>query len=387
MSMLESGFVTFDPVQLPGSDSGMLQGLRFAVKDIYDLAGHVSGLGNPQWRATHGPAEQSAAVVQALLDQGATLVGKTHTDELCYSIAGNNYHYGMAPNPRVPNATPGGSSSGSASVVAAGLVDFALGSDTGGSIRIPASYCGLFGIRTTWGLVPMTGVAPLAGSFDTVGWLAQSAKMLQRVGRCLLPETPPHSFTRARFVGDSLVLCPAELTVQASAFMQRSTGLQCGDPLHVGMLEPLLGLFKTVQAFEAWSHYGNWITQEKPFFGPGIKERFAFAATVTESDYRTARDELMAFRTAFRLSMVPDTLLVLPTAPGPAPGADADDAQIDAIRRSSMLLTVLAGACGLPQISIPGLEMAGGPVGVSIIGPAGSDRALLHYVAALFDEV
>jgi amidase len=164
-----NAFCRHTHVELAGSGSGRLTGLTFAAKDVFDIAGHRTGNGNPVWLETHPPAERTASAVQRLLDAGARMVGKTHTDDMAYSLNGENVHYGTPVNPVAPGRIPGGSSSGSAAAVAGGLVDFALGTDCGGSVRLLASYCGLYGLRPTHGLAPADGVVPLASSFDAVG--------------------------------------------------------------------------------------------------------------------------------------------------------------------------------------------------------------------------
>lgn len=173
-------------LEVPGSGRGPLQGLSFTVKDVFAVAGHRSSAGNPDWLRTHEPAADHAPAVRRLLEAGADLRGAAHTDELMYSLGGENYHYGTPVNPHGQDRIPGGSSSGSAVAVAAGSVDFALGTDTGGSVRVPSSYCGVFGFRPTHGAVPLEGVIPLAPGFDTVGWIAGSAELLFKVGRVLL---------------------------------------------------------------------------------------------------------------------------------------------------------------------------------------------------------
>src|SRR6056300_1661103 len=173
-------------VHIAGSAPGELAGLTFAAKDVFDIAGFRTGAGNPDWLRTHPPATITASAVQRLLDAGATLVGKTHTDELTYSLNGENFHYGTPVNPNAPGRIPGGSSSGSAAATAGGLVDFALGTDTGGSVRLPASNCGIFGFRPSHGLIDNDGVVPLSPAFDTVGWFARDGGLLQRVGNILL---------------------------------------------------------------------------------------------------------------------------------------------------------------------------------------------------------
>ena len=181
-------FCDWAEVHLPGKAGGPLSGLRFAVKDLYDVEGHVTGCGNPDWLATHEPAESTAPAVTRLVEAGATMIGKTITDELAFSLFGENFHYGAPVNTRAPDRVPGGSSSGSAAAVAGGLVDFAVGSDTGGSVRVPASFCGILGIRPTHGRISIEGCMPLASTFDTVGWFANDPELLERVGRVLLDE-------------------------------------------------------------------------------------------------------------------------------------------------------------------------------------------------------
>ena len=181
-----NAFCAHSTARLQGAPSEPLAGLAFAAKDLFDIAGHVTGAGNPDWLALHAPAERTAPVVEALVDAGADMVGKTHTDELSRGIFGENAHYGTPTNPNAPERVPGGSSSGSAAAVAGGLVDFALGTDTGGSVRIPASFCGIFGIRPTRGRLSLEGVVGQAPSFDTVGWFARDAHLLARIGEVLL---------------------------------------------------------------------------------------------------------------------------------------------------------------------------------------------------------
>src|SRR3954470_24381771 len=185
--------------------AGPLSGLRFAAKDLFDVAGLVTGCGNPDWAATHAPAEANAWAVDALLGAGATLVGKTITDEISLGLLGINKFDGTPLNPRAPDRVPGGSSSGSASAVAGALVDFALGTDSGGSVRIPASFCGLYGLRPTHGRIPVDGMMTQAPSFDTVGFFSDDAATFAAVGAVLLGEA----------VAEAL---PAEIIVATDGF-------------------------------------------------------------------------------------------------------------------------------------------------------------------------
>ena len=174
---LTSPFVPWaSDLSLPPTGSGVLDGQRLAVKDVFDLGGWPTGGGNPSWLSEHPSATADASAVAILRAAGATVVGKTHTDELAYSLAGSNFHYGDLDNPRVPGSTPGGSSSGSAVAVASGLADIALGTDTAGSVRVPAAWCGLYGLRPTWARVSVAGAMALGPTHDTVGFMARSLR-------------------------------------------------------------------------------------------------------------------------------------------------------------------------------------------------------------------
>src|SRR5215212_7536838 len=176
---------------LPSTNDGPLRGLGFAVKDLIDVAGHPTGCGNPSWLATPPPAIVSAVCVEQLLAAGAQCEGKTITDEFAFSLLGENHHYGTPLNPAAPARVPGGSSNGSASAVACGLVDFALGTDTCGSVRVPASNCGIWGWRPSHGLISVAGVMPFSPTLDTVGVFTRSAELLQRIAAVLLATDGP----------------------------------------------------------------------------------------------------------------------------------------------------------------------------------------------------
>jgi amidase len=376
---------------IAGRSDGPLHGLRFAAKDLFDIAGFVTGAGNPDWARTHGPAAAHAAAVAQLLYAGADLVGKTHTDELAFSLNGENAHYGTPINPRAPGRVPGGSSSGSASAVAGGAVEAALGTDTGGSVRIPASYCGLYGMRPTHGAIPMAGLVPLAPSFDTVGWFARDAGTLARVGRALLPSATPPAIDRLVVMTDALAL--ADAAVQAALApaidllrdrLSTTTGeLAPADSGVAGGLPGWLPVFRTIQGREAWAAHGAWIEATEPAFGPGIRDRFRLASTITVDAVREAEAVRLTIRTWLERLLPPGTALLLPTAPGIAPRLATPPVELDAFRNRALALCCAAGLGGLPQISIPAGVVDGYPVGLSLIAGHRADRALLDFVEAL----
>ena len=374
-------------VEMKGASRGPLLGLKFAVKDIYDVAGHRTGFGNPDWLRTHGPAAQTAPVVQRLLDAGADLVGKTHTDELTWSFTGENAHYGAPVNVNAPGRITGGSSSGSASVVAAGVVDFAIGSDTGGSVRLPASFCGILGMRPTHGRIPLDGVCPLAPSFDTCGWFARDAGVFERVGRTLLrDESPASPPARLLIAQDAFEIAGAAVAQALRAALDKVAALVgMPEPVTVGD-EPLtrwMDYFRFLQGAEAWACHGEWITREKPALGPGVKERFAWAPTVSPEDITraTTRREEIARRMAEMLGE--RTVLALPSAPGIALLRNSPPKVLDDLRARALPILCIAGLARLPQVSLPLAELDGCPVGLSLIAARGNDTLLLDLAGRL----
>ncbi len=382
-------FVPGPRLELAPRALGPLNGLTFAIKDVFDTAGLVTGCGNPDWARTHAPATANAPVVDRLLAAGATAVGKTVTDELAYSLNGQNAHYGTPTNSNAPGRIPGGSSSGSAAAVAGGLADLALGSDTGGSVRLPASYCGICGLRTTHGRIPLEGIMPLAPSFDTIGWFARDPETLARAGGVLLrADRDTGDFTRLVIAEDALDLAePAAAAALAPEVRRLAHRFATVERVRVG--EPGGGLaawaqvFRTIQAREIQRVHGAWLAATDPRFGPEVAERFAWAKTVTQAAAAQAECARADFTARLDALMTPETLLLLPSAPGIAPLTSAGGAALREHRDRVLSLTCIAGLAGLPQISLPLLRVQGCPLGLSLIAPRGRDRALLTFAAEL----
>jgi amidase len=389
---MEDRFGAFCPhpqVPLEGAGKGPLAGLRFAVKDIIETKGTVACCGSPDWYATHEAAAKNAPVVERLLAAGADMVGKTKTVELAFGLSGENAHDGTPVNPAAPDRFPGGSSSGSAVAVAGGMVDFALGSDTGGSVRIPASYCGLFGIRPTHGRLPTDGVMRLAPSMDTIGWMAREADLFARIGSALLGTLPDaHGFSRTLVAKDAWALAD-EGTREALAPAAGVVGGLIGEEDAVSLADEDLGewrrIFGIVQGFETWRCHREWVERVRPNFGPGVKERFAGSARVTAeqaAEYGARREAVAAHLSAM---IGEDGLLCLPTAPGPALPIDVQDERHErAIRYRTLCLSAAASLAGLPEVTVPAGRAEGAPVGLSLIGPRGADERLLVLARALW---
>ncbi|WP_281534676.1 AtzH-like domain-containing protein [Cryobacterium breve] len=372
---------------LAGASGGALSGVRVAVKDLFEVAGFAVGAGNPDYLRSGTAATESAPAVTALLGAGASVIGIAQTDEFAYSIAGTNVHSGTPPNPRVPGGLPGGSSSGPAAAVALGQADLGLATDTAGSIRVPASYQGLWGLRTSHGSVSLGGVLPLAPSFDTVGWLARTSGLLVSAAATSLdPERQLP--VAARFVVCGQLVFAAEEDVQA-AFVEAIDRLERGgylpEPVDIITIDPLADLFetfRTVQAAEAWRSHGDWVDAHPGTLGPDVRSRFAFASLIDADEEAGHRGDLAEARD--RLDAALDgRILLLPAASSTAPARSASGAQIERVRAATLSMTCLAGIGGYPSVSMPGLVVGGAPLGLSLVGPRYSDLALLDLAAGL----
>jgi amidase len=391
-----------DPL-VRGSGSGPLAGIRVAVKDLYAVAGHPIGAGNPDWLAEAPVQERNAWAVQVLLDAGADVTGIAQTDELAFSLNGTNKHYGTPPNPAAPGRITGGSSNGPASAVALGLVELGLGTDTAGSVRVPSSHCGLYGLRPTHAVISTEGVLPLASSFDTVGWFARDAALLERAGDVLLPPAAGDDIgtfliaedvlelaepaTRASFEQAVAVLtAPAGTARNGTA--RNGTVLRGGrvrriDSLSGGRLETWFRAFRAVQAAEAWAAHGAWIEAHPGSLGTGVMARFALGRDLEPGEREASESVLDEARGILHTALEPGTVLLLPAATAPAPPVGLEPAAMDAYRFRTLRLTCLSSIAGLPAVVMPMPPVDGLPVGLCAIGPRGTDRTLLRLATAV----
>ncbi|MEX0153704.1 AtzH-like domain-containing protein [Microbacterium sp. LMI1-1-1.1] len=390
---------------LQGAWEGPLAGLTVAVKDLFAIAGFRIGAGNPAFLEEARPEKATAPAVADLLRGGASLRGIARTDEFAYSIAGDNVHYGTPPNGAVVGALPGGSSSGPASAVAAGHADIGLATDTAGSIRVPASYQGLWGLRTTHDLVPRQGMLPLAQSFDTIGWLARDGETLQRVADWCLSYDSSASTENVlgasqddlpwRFlVPDEILACAEPATREAFSRLLAALSASDDPPsfraVHTGDLDAAFAAFRIVQGAEAWRNNGDWVRAHPDAMGAAVADRFRLASGITAAEESAARGELESIA-AHLTELVDGAVMLFPTVPGPAPQRTAD---IDAARSATLRMTAPAAVAGLPSISVPLLTLptAAGPapVGVCLVSRAGTDIALVRLarrVAALVASI
>ncbi len=383
-------FVPGTSVRIEGRPQGPLAGLTFAAKDLFDVAGHVTGGGNHDWPTGRPVPTRHAWAVQHLLDGGATLVGKTVTDEVSLGILGESAFDGTPVNVNAPGRVPGGSSSGSAAAVAAGLCDTAIGTDTGGSVRVPASFCGLYGIRPTHGRLPLDGMMPQAPSSDTTGWFARDAHTFARVSGHMLSDPLDHP-------------APGELVVATDAFgfaddpvadalapvierLARLIGARRDDVLAPPGLSVWGRAQRTLQPHEAWQTFRDWVETRNPRVAFTVARSLMLGASVSESDLGWADLMRREARGRLRTLLPAGSVLCLPTTPFPAPPTGLSVSDQMPVRDRILCLCALGGLAGRPQVSVPGATVDGLPIGLSIVGPPLSDGQLVALARALEDQ-
>ena len=374
-------------VHIDGAAGGPLSGLTFMAKDLFDVAGHPTGGGNPDWLGNQRPAERHAWAVQTLLDGGASLVGKTITDEVSLGILGENVFYGTPVNSAAPDRVPGGSSSGSAAAVAAGMCDIALGTDTGGSVRVPASFCGLYGIRPTQGRLDLTGMMSQAPSSDTTGWFARDGATFAKASTVLLDEV----------IADEM---PAHLIVAVDAFgfagrkirtalrpMIERLSERIGTVDEEVMAPPGLSTWakaqRTLQPYEGWLTFKDWLDTANPAMAYSVARGLEAAATIPQAEREWAQMMRQEARARLDYLLPPNTVLCLPTTPFPAPLKGLPISQTDPLRLQIACLCSHGGLTGVPQVSIPGAKIDGLPIGLSIIGRWDMDGQLVALAKAM----
>jgi len=387
MNGVVGAFVPGRDVRIEGRASGPLSGLTFAAKDLFDVAGHETGGGNPDWPRGRPIPTRHAWAVQTLLDAGATLIGKTITDEVSLGILGENPFYGTPRNSKAPDRVPGGSSSGSAAAVAAGICDTALGTDTGGSVRVPASFCGLYGIRPTHGRLPLTGMLPQAPSSDTTGWFARDADTFARVSAVMLGEAiAPATPERLVVAVDAFGFADPQTAAALAPIVRRLSDL-VGDVREDVLAPPGLSTWaraqRTLQPVEAWHTFREWLDRDNPRMAFSVARGLVAGSMVPESERGWAALMRQEARARMLHLLAPGTIACLPTTPFPAPLKGQSLSALSPVRDRILCLCAFGGLTGVPQVSVPGAAVDGLPVGLSIVGAPGADALLVAVARAL----
>lgn len=401
------------PPPLPPKAPHPLTALTFAVSDVFDIDGYVTGFGHPDWVKTHDKASLTSPVVTALVDGGATCIGKTVVDELAYGISGENKHYGTPTNPTTPAKVPGGSSSGAAVAVAANLVDFSLGIDTVGGVRIPAGFCGILGFRPSLGAVSHMGIIPVSTSLDTIGWFAKDPNILRRVGHVLLqlPYAIQRSPRQIIIADDCFQLLKIPVDRVAQVVIKSTEKLFGRQALKHENVEDYLkskvpslkefhskksnGEFKTstrllanvmhfIQRDEFKHNHGEWISLVKPVLDPSISAEIYETLESADTDiecYKSIRDEM---RSAINSLLKDDGILVIPTIADPPPKLGGKEILSEDYKSRAYSLLSIASISGCCQVTIPLGFHNKCPASVSFIARNGGDRFLLDTVQTMY---
>ena len=371
------------PSNLAATAEGVLSELTFVFKDLFDVKGYATGAGNPAWLTSHEPAQQTASVIKKLLAQGANCVGRVQTDELAYSLNGQNIHYGTPVNPLAPGCLPGGSSSGSAVAVANGEADFSIGTDTGGSVRVPASYCGLFGLRPTLGKLALDNTFELAKSFDTAGIFSHDLTILSTVFNVLAEQKQPGEKSTTLYLDSTLAnqLSPQRLSGLKHWCVEANIELLSCNLLAdtEQTLDDLSLLFRTIQGFEIIEGHNAWLTEHGDSLDPSIMQRVIWARSITQQQYVEAKAQQQTFQQ--KLSALFNEmhgLWILPTTPSGPPALAMAGDELAEYRSQLMGLTSIAGLAGFPQLHLPMQGLTEGPCGFSLMSIADKEADLIE---------
>ncbi|MCZ6872650.1 MAG: amidase [bacterium] len=380
-------FVPGVDVHIVGAADGPLAGLTFVAKDLFDVAGYPTGAGNHDW-ATYNPLPtRHAWAVRTLLEAGATLIGKTITDEVSLGILGENPFDGTPLNTAAPDRVPGGSSSGSAAAVAAGLADTAIGTDTGGSVRVPASFCGLYGIRPTHGRLDLSGMLPQAPSSDTTGWFARDAETFARVSDVMLGEAATAELPNRLVIAvDAFGFADEAVKNALTPLLEKLCGLI--GQVHEDCLAPMgLSVWgraqRSLQPHEAWLTFKDWLDACNPRLAFNVAGGLVRGSMIPQTDRQWAALMRQEARARLTYLLPSGTILVMPTTPFPAPKRGLPLAEQNPIRERILCLCAHGGLTGVPQVSIPGVTVDGAPIGLSIVGGHNTDATLVAIVRAL----
>lgn len=378
-------FVRENHIALKGLDNGLLKGLTFAAKDVFKILGSTYGNGHPEWLRTNSPDDFTSSLIVRLLESGADLVGKTICDELCFSISGENWNYGSPINPHDPRRYAGGSSSGTGAATAGGLVDFAIGSDCLGSVRVPASYNGILGLRPTYKRIPNDGEAPYCESMDVLAYVANDPEIFKRVSKVMLGEDKaPVKFKKliiAKDCFDSVNIDVKQALKPAINYIGEN--LSSVEEINISLdgLDKWVDVFQIIQGYEVWESYGSWIRKYNPRLSRGPKERLEWASTITMQQYKDAHYKRKFIIDRINNLVSNDTLIIMPTAASIAPLRSAPLEEINTTRRQSSSLLCVSPLTNTPQLTLPMIKQDNIPLGISLIGPQDTDLSLVEFGA------
>ncbi|WP_375754112.1 amidase family protein [Vibrio sp. HN007] len=370
---------------------GLLNGIKLSVKDLFDVKGYKTGTGIPAWRDSAPLASEHAKAVSLLLEDGAYLTSKTQLDELAYSLGGINSHYGVSRNPFDSRRVSGGSSSGAAVSVSNSASDIGLATDTGGSIRVPASYCGLYGMRPTYGRVPVEGLVPLAPRFDTAGMLTRDLKLMKGAFNALFAEEKSRE---AKTDVTTLLWCEVLWEgVEPKAKQYAKALYESYQGNKATISDPVLDAdkrrecFSVLQAQSIWRTHGDWLEGAISGFGKDIQTRLEWGRSLSPADIAKAEELYQQWQSTKEQWIPKDSVLLMPTVPGVAPMINSKGNELVEQRNVLLGLTSIAGLSGWPQLQCPAITVDGLPVGISFLGRENSDIQIIKFAQEVLRDV
>jgi len=382
-----NAFVDGPRAEIKGSGEGPLKGLSFVAKDLFDVDGYPTAGGNPDWASDNPIPSKNAWAVQTLLDAGADLIGKVITDEFSYGILGENAFYGTPLNSAAPDRVPGGSSSGTAAAVGAKICDFGIGTDTGGSVRVPASFCGLYGIRPTHGRLDLSGMMPQAPTSDTTGWLAHAPDTFCAVSGVMLGEQIPlPKLDRLVVAVDAFGFANTDVSKALEPLVEtlaRMANEVVEDVMAPAGISTWGRAQRILQPAEAWDTFKDWVNRCNPRVSFNVARGLLIGSMVTDADKQWAAMIRREARARLRYLLPPGSALVMPTTPCPAPKKNLPLDQQNEVRELILGLAGLGGLCGLPQVNVPGALVDGIPVGLSILTGPNEDSTAVALASEL----
>jgi amidase len=385
-----------DSVRLESSEPGVLAGRTFVVKDLFAVAGHTSSFGHPRWRETHGASDVTATVVAKLRDAGATMLGLTKLDQLAYSLIGNAGEGEPPINPLYPDRFTGGSSSGTASAVAGGVCDFGVGTDTAGSIRVPAASCGLFALRPTHGVIDSSGALPLAPSFDVVGILARGPAPLRDAVGCMVSPEPRLSapLERVLIPTDCLGSLGSDLAaaiVGLASLLRERIGVDVEETSFARFTNGLVAdLFARLQAREIWATHSAWLLENRGFLAADVQARLVRAellSRATDEEKATDMRAWWEYARDYEEVTSSGTVILLPVMPGLPPRRSASSDELLKFRVASFRWNAPSSLTGSAQAVVPVRRgVSGLTYGVGLLGIQGQDSSLLAALCSAFGD-
>ena len=362
------------------SYKGNLLDMRFLCKDMCQIKGFKTSCGNPDFYKHSTKANENAPFLKKILNEGAILEGITICDEFFYSIIGENIHYGTPSNKNAPNCVPGGSSSGSAAALTQINYDFTIGTDTGGSVRVPASFCGIYGFRPTHGRINLNKVYPMSESFDTLGWFSNNKSNMLKVGKVFFDHFEEIPIEQKNILIPIDIINNLDENIKSQFYDYCENKFKNLKKVQLSNYNKseLAECFRIIQGYEIKLSMLPWIQKYNPKISTEINSRFEMTKNITVNMYNESINLRKEFVSELDKNLSKEALIIFPTTPFSAPITGQSDDNLSDLRKKVMEFTCIGGLSSRPQISIPKFKGSTGPIGLSVLGNKNADEIILN---------